>query len=122
MEHEEAAITRRRREDKHPLLTLLMKYWQFLSSLATVGIMLFLALGFEFQTPASWIREVKAEQVAGQRRTDARIEKLEETHLELVSLMRILAREACNNFSPEQLRVTPSCDDYVDPPRSGRRR
>lgn len=122
MEYEEAAFTRRRREDKHPLLTLLMKYWQFLSSLATIGIMVFLALGFEFQTPASWIREIKAEQIAGQQRTNVRIEKLEEAHLELVALLRILAREACSNFTPAQLRVTPSCDQYVPAPSSGRRR
>lgn len=101
--------TRRRREDKHPVLGFLAKAWIGLSTVASISMAGFLALGFEFKTPASWLQQTQVRlqsvetEVAGIK-TEAR---------ETNELLGILARDACSRFTREQLRVTPKCDQYV---------
>jgi hypothetical protein len=57
-EHERPAVNiRRRRADRHPVLSFLAKTWIGLSTVASVAMAGFLALGFEFKTPASWLEQ-----------------------------------------------------------------
>lgn len=118
------AVTRRRREDRYPVLTFLVKTWNILGSIAAFAAFLFLALGFEFQTPASWIRRIEI--VEGRRDSlmNQRVRTLEQSTGDIVRVLRIVGRDVCGRFTDEQLRVTPDCDSLYFPvrPQPSRRR
>ena len=100
---------RRRREDKHPTLRKFRDAWIGISTIFAAATTIFLAFGFEFKTPASWLDENKA---ATQRAVD-RVAAVEVDVREIKNVMIILARDACNRMTRQQLLVTPQCDPYT---------
>lgn len=101
--------SRRRREDKHPLWTKIKSAWIGLSTVAAAATTIFLAFGFEFRTPATWLEENKQ---ATQRAVD-RVSKVEDDVRDIKNMMIILSRDACSRMTRQQLLVTPQCDPYI---------
>lgn len=103
-------VRRRRREDAHPVFNWLLKTWNILGSIAAFAAFLFLALGFEFQTPANWIRRIEAAHNARDSVMERRVAAGERRDEDFARVLGIVARDACWRFTSEQLRVTPACD------------
>jgi len=104
---------RSRREDKHPVFTKIRNICIGISTVAAAATTLFLAFGFQFKTPASWLDENK--QVT--ERAIIRINAVEDRVEKMEAVMVILARDACSRMTRQQLLVTPQCDQFTFPPR-----
>lgn len=111
METEEIPTQRRRREDKHPVMIFIARFWIAISTSASIFMAVFLALGFEFKTPAAWLSAANTRMSLLETRQQEQTEEQKETN----RLLRILARDVCSRFTREQLRVTPDCDSYARP-------
>lgn len=111
METEEMPHLRRRREDKHPVMIFIARFWIAISTSASIFMAVFLALGFEFKTPAAWLSSTNARMMLLETRQQEQTEQQKETN----RLLRILARDVCSRFTKEQLRISPDCDSYVHP-------
>jgi len=105
--------TNRRRADKHPVLTRFRNLWIGLSTVAAASTTIFLIFGFDFKTPATWLE-------ANQKATTqlvSRVAEVESRVQVMENILVILARDACNRLTPQQLLVTPQCDIYTFPRR-----
>jgi hypothetical protein len=100
---------RRRREDRHPMLKRIRDVWIGISTILAAATTIFLAFGFEFKTPATWLDDNRR---ATQQAVD-RVSKVEDDVREIKNMMIILSRDACSRMTRQQLLVTPQCDPYV---------
>lgn len=107
-------VTRNRRHT--PVLTKTKDIITILSALGSATVLIFWSLGFDWQTPAAWIRRNEAASNARLTNVEVRVARVENGQKETNDLLEIVARDACSRFSPAQLRVAPKCDSLLPPP------
>lgn len=107
---------RAQRQDPHPWITKIRALWMLVSSVFSIGLAVFVAFGFEFKTPATWLQQNTdaVNKVAESLdKVTGRVDRVEDFFV-------ILARDACNRMTPPQLLVTPQCDEFIVPQRRQR--